>query len=470
MQQSQLRLEATLGDWLRRNTCDDDWTFWGARASASLRELITGSTLGGHLPQLTGRSILIATDDQIAAALALIELDGVARRLVLCPPGLAPEHLPAIVRTAEVDALVTDRAADERDTLGIDLRVLCDRSIRPGQAERPPIRHTEWVLLTSGTLGTPKGVVHNLASLTAAIKPGSTSASPIVWATFYDIRRYGGLQIFLRAILGGASLVLSDSKEPVGQFLSRLREHGTTHITGTPSHWRRALWSPSASSISPQYARMSGEVADQAIIDSLRSAYPQAKIGHAYASTEAGVGFHVDDEREGFPASFVGAQRDGVEIRIENGSLHVRSPGTASRYLGEGFRTIPRDDGFVDTGDTIEVRNQRCYFVGRAGGIINVGGMKVHPEEVEGVINRHPDVRMSLVRPKKNPITGSVVVADVVLNALDTSDADTRKSEVKSEIIKLCRNSLTEWKVPVAVSFVQSLAMTEGGKLARAHA
>jgi acyl-coenzyme A synthetase/AMP-(fatty) acid ligase len=96
--------------------------------------------------------------------------------------------------------------------------------------------------------------------------------------------------------------------------------------------------------------------------------------------------------------------------------------------------------------------------------------MKVHPEEVEGVINRHPDVRMSLVRPKKNPITGSVVVADVVLNALDASDADARKSEVKSEIIKLCRNSLTEWKVPVAVSFVQSLAMTDGGKLARSHA
>ena len=132
MQRSQLRPEATLGDWLRRNVCDENWTFWGARASASLKELITGSTLGGHLPQLIGRSVLVATDDQLACALALIELDGVARRLVLCPPGLAPEHLPAIARMAEVDALVTDRAADERDTLGIDLRVVCDRSIRPG--------------------------------------------------------------------------------------------------------------------------------------------------------------------------------------------------------------------------------------------------------------------------------------------------------------------------------------------------
>ena len=88
--------------------------------------------------------------------------------------------------------------------------------------------------------------------------------------------------------------------EPVGQFLSRLREHGATHITGTPSHWRRVLWSPTAFSISPRYARMSGEVADQAIIDNLHTTYPEARIGHAYASTEAGVGSTSTTNAKGF--------------------------------------------------------------------------------------------------------------------------------------------------------------------------
>ena len=60
-------------------------------------------------------------------------------------------------------------------------------------------------------------------------------------------------------------------------------------------------------------------------------------------------------------------------------------------------------EGFVDTGDMLELRGDRYYFVGRRDGMINVGGMKVHPEEVEAVINRHPLVRMSLVRTKKNP-------------------------------------------------------------------
>ena len=265
--------------------------------------------------------------------------------------------------------------------------------------------------------------------------------------------------------------MLSDSNEPFGQFLARLRAHAVTHVTGTPSHWRRALWSPAAGSIAPRYVRMSGEIADQAILDSLRAVYPRAKIGHAYASTEAGVGFEVDDEREGFPAGFLGEPRNGVEIKIEGGTLRVRSAGTAVRYLGEGCGPVAGEDGFVDTGDVIMVRGERCYFAGRIGGIINVGGLKVHPEEVEAVINRHPKVRMSLVRPKKNPITGAVVVADVVLaHAFDGEGADMRKSEVKGEILQLCRERLAQYKIPVVISFVPSLTVARSGKLARHNA
>jgi acyl-coenzyme A synthetase/AMP-(fatty) acid ligase len=95
----------------------------------------------------------------------------------------------------------------------------------------------------------------------------------------------------------------------------------------------------------------------------------------------------------------------------------------------------------------------------------------VHPEEVETVINRHPDVRMSLVRPKKNPIMGAVVIADVVLaDTLADDRTDERKLEVKREIIALCRESLTQYKIPVAISFVPSLTIAESGKLARHNA
>src|SRR5207247_293364 len=188
-----------------------DRALWGAEASVSLGDLVDGGSLGGRLDELRDRSVLVATRDQLTAALAPIELDGLASRLVLCPPDL-----------------------------------------------------------------------------------------PALWTTFYDIRRYGGLQIFLRALLGGGSMVLSSARESPGDFLTRAGAHGVTHISGTPSHWRRALMSPSAHRIAPRYVRLSGEIADQAILDHLRACYPDARIAHAFASTEAGVAFDVGDGRAGF--------------------------------------------------------------------------------------------------------------------------------------------------------------------------
>jgi acyl-coenzyme A synthetase/AMP-(fatty) acid ligase len=321
-------------------------------------------------------------------------------------------------------------------------------------------------MFTSGTTGAPKMVQHSLAGLTAAIKRNAGHDGPVVWGTFYDIRRYGGLQIFFRALLDGGSLILSSPKEPIGDHLVRLGAHGATHVSGTPSHWRRGLMSPSVQAMSPRYVRLSGEIADQAILDHLRACYPRARVGHAYASTEAGVGFEVDDGLAGFPAGIIGRLPSGVDMKVEHGTLRIRSNRTAVRYVGDGA-ALADHDGFVDTGDIVERRGERYFFVGRSNGVINVGGLKVHPEEVEAVINGHPDVRMSLVRPRKSPITGALVVADVVLR---DQPADARLAQLQGEILRRCREALTQHKVPTAIRFVPALAVAATGKLARHHA
>jgi acyl-coenzyme A synthetase/AMP-(fatty) acid ligase len=444
---------------------------WAADRSVALSDLNEGTSLGGHLGELCDRSVLIATGDQLTTAMALIELDGLARRLILCPPDLSAEHLPHVIATAEVDAIVSNRDPSEFRDCNVDLRVACSPSLAPS-AKTPAAWHeTEWIMLTSGTTGVPKMVVHSLASLTSAIKPADKPERPVVWATFYDIRRYGGLQIFFRGMLGGSSLVLSSAGEPAAAHLERLAARGVTHLTGTPSHWRRAIMSPSARMISPRYVRMSGEIADQAILDSLRTFFPQAGVSHAYASTEAGVGFEVDDGLEGFPSHMMGASDRGVEMKMSDGSLRIRSPRTAVRYLGAESPALLDSEGFVDTGDLLELRGERYYFVGRRGGIINVGGLKVHPEEVEAVINRHPDVRMSLVRSRKNAITGAIVVADVVLRAEpDAVEAVDRATDVKREIMRACRDALPEHKVPATIRIVPTLDVGASGKLARHNA
>jgi acyl-coenzyme A synthetase/AMP-(fatty) acid ligase len=438
---------------------------WDRGRSVCLTDLHRGTALGAGLPSLAGRSVLVAAENQLNAAIALIELDGVARRVVILPPGVEFGHLAEIVAAAQVDAAAIDNGSPSLTTLGLPIQVSCEPSIIPATEDTANGASTEWVLVTSGTTGVPKMVVHDLASLTAPLQAPSPADGATVWGTFYDIRRYGGLQIYLRALLGGASLVLSNPEESVADHLARLAQHGVTHLSGTPSHWRRALMNPAIEKIAPRYVRLSGEIADQAILDGLRATFPQAVIGHAYASTEAGVAFDVNDDLAGFRADYFAATRDDVEMKIVDGSLRIRSPRTASAYLGTA-QPLADADGFVDTGDIVEQHDGRCLFAGRKGGIINIGGMKVHPEEVEAVINRHPRVRMSLVRGRQSPITGSVVVADVVLSSGQDLES-ARQIEVKNDILKFCSNALPRHKVPASISFVPKLDVAATGKLVR---
>jgi acyl-CoA synthetase (AMP-forming)/AMP-acid ligase II len=227
--------------------------------------------------------------------------------------------------------------------------------------------------------------------------------------------------------------------------------------------------SSSANLIEPEYLRLSGEIADQSILNHLQSFYPQAQVVHAFASTEAGVAFDVTDGIEGFPAGVL-KHTPNVEMKVENHSLWIRSARTAIRYLDDEFHSALRDpEGFVDTGDMIELRDGRYYFVGRRNGVINVGGLKVHPEEVEAVINRHPEVEMSRVRMKRNPSTGSLVVADVVLKAASQSSTHD-VHELKHNILLFCRGTLSSYKVPGAIYFVPVLTIAETGKLLRRYA
>ena len=289
--------------------------------------------------------------------------------------------------------------------------LMSDVSSRAAPESRPPIsdrsghHQTEWILLTSGTTGLPKMVVAYVVEPGGGDQDRRTPQNPVVWSTFYDIRRYGGLQIFLRALLGGGSLVLSSAQESTGDFLIRAGARGVTHISGTPSHWRRALMSPSARRIAPQYVRLSGEIADQAILDKLRAVYPGGQDRPCIRFDRGRRGVRSRRWSRGLSCKpDRAAKARSVEMKVEDGSLRIRSARTAIRYLGSAGETLADKDGFVDTGDMVELRGDRYYFVGRRDGIINVGGLKVHPEEVEAVINRHPSVQMSLVKARRNPL------------------------------------------------------------------
>ncbi len=430
--------------------------------------LVESSSLYGRAEELRGRSVLLATQAQLTTAAALIELDGLARRIVLCPPDVRIEQLPYVMKAAGIDGIVSDRDISQLRHKGPLYFSPCTRNMVRRQTSERPQYKTEWILLTSGTTGLPKLVVHTLSSLCAAIHRDAGRYANIIWSTFYDIRRYGGLQILLRAMLTGGSMVLCDSVDSPSAFLNRARSSGVTHISGTPSHWRRALLSPAAAQLQPRYVRLSGEPVDQSILNRLRDAYPDARIVHAFASTEAGVAFEVIDGLHGFPEDVL-HRNAGPEITIQDGTLRVRSDGAANRYLGDNPPQIADDLGFVDTKDIIHLYNSRYYFAGRSDGVINVGGLKVFPEEVESVLTRHPEVHMCLVRARRSPITGDLIVADVVLKSPEAL-ATHQHSEVQKNILEFCRAILPPHKVPAIINIVPMLLISNAGKMVRSSA
>src|SRR5271155_1680992 len=168
--------------------------FWDRAEAIRFTDLDHGSSFkrgtgfGGRLAELARRSVLVATGSQLTAAATLIELDGIARRLVILPPDAAPDHLGAIVAMAGIDAVVVDEATARNAALDLPIRVVCAPSIQPVSDQPLPRTRTEWVLMTSGTTGMPKMVLHDFAGLTAAMRASSPADGATVWGTFYDIR------------------------------------------------------------------------------------------------------------------------------------------------------------------------------------------------------------------------------------------------------------------------------------------
>jgi acyl-CoA synthetase (AMP-forming)/AMP-acid ligase II len=418
--------------------------------------------------RVAGKTILLALEDPLLTAIALVELDGRARCLVITPPELPTEGVFAVGATAGADLVLSDRGISECRS-GPSLRVV-QACLRAGGHPREPVADTEWVLLTSGTSGAIKLVQHDLASLTQSTRSNKHLGAGIRWGTLYDLTRFAGLQVFLQAVLGGAGLILSRTDHGLTDRLAILSDRGVTHLSATPSLWRRVLMSPFAHRLALRQITLGGEIADQAVLDRLRSAFPRARITHIYASTEAGVGFSVNDGRAGFPIELIHTPPSGVQLRVSDGRLWVRSARAARRYIAHD-QALTNVDGFIDTGDAVEFRNGRYYFLGRASGVINVGGMKVRPEEVECIINAAPDVHESRVYARKNPFTGHVVVADVVLrNERGEVSRSAREADARERILSLCREQLLPHMVPAVIRFVGAVKVGAAGKVGRRDA
>jgi acyl-coenzyme A synthetase/AMP-(fatty) acid ligase len=319
---------------------------------------------------------------------------------------------------------------------------------------------SEWVLTTSGTTGTPKMVSHTLAGLTRTTKIHRPAGPPPVWGLLYGFDRFAGLQVLLQAMLSGSKLVDMIGEASLGDRLAHFSKNNVSHLSASPTLWRKILMTPEAESLELRSITLGGEIANQDILDRLSKLFSDAHIAHIYASTEAGVGFSVRDKIAGFPAVYLDNPPAGVRLRIRENILQIQSD-RPSQYVGSN-KVIADEQGWIATGDLVEASNDRILFKGRADTTINVGGLKVQPEIVESVLEKLPEVEIARVFGKSNPITGMLVMAEVKLVG-EFEDVKTVTKHIRRQLA----DRLSEHEIPARIHIVKEMQVNASGKVQR---
>ena len=422
------------------------------------RLAVTDGSRGLTVGELLGSTFHITDDmarDGVALCLptvldftrAIAALDGRVSKLLLLSPDLGRAEMQGLLQSASITCLITDRP--DLVDIGQPLEFATGSPLTPHDCE------TTWLMTTSGTTGTPKIVAHRLAGLVATVKstPRQTRA---VWGLLYEPSRFAGLQVILQALLGHGCLVAPDRTLPVAEQLGILADAGCTHLSGTPSLWRKLLLSPAFEKLSLHQITLGGETADTRVLSSLANEFPQARITQIYASTESGVGFSSHDGKPGFPVTCLVQTLGQADFKIHDGELWARTG-----HL-EALSAATDADGYFCTGDSVEVIDGRLLFRGRRDAVANVGGIKIRVEDVEAIVRENGHVFDCQVGLKPSPILGTVLTLQVVAR---NPDAD--HSQLRSDIGAWCRSRLPREACPVSTKIVASLDMNAAGKVWR---
>ena len=400
---------------------------------------------------LSNTSVVINGRARIEFALILSLLDGYAKKILFLPLDIDKSLHEQYYNKAQVHYEIY-----------MDGNQLKYTSINPDNyVEKEVLSHTQWIIPTSGTTNIPKLVSHTFSSLTRTAKINVELGEKYRWGLVFDIYRFSGIQVLLQSLLSGSTLIITDSTQSMSEILSQLADKKCNALSATPSFWRKVLMTKEADNLNFERITLGGEISDKNILKALKQKFPKAKIIHIYASTEVGVGFSVTDGEEGFPVSFLDGGLSDIKMKVDNENLLWIAPAVKNqKYLSEN--NMYDNEGYINTGDLVEIKNDRVYFLGRGSGAINVGGNKVQPEEVESVLLNSGLLSAAYVYPLKNAMMGSLVCANVVLGE-EYSD----KKEAKSLILKYCRGHLEGFKVPAIIKFVKTLETTQSGKLKR---
>ncbi len=385
------------------------------------------------------RRALVQSDAPVDVLRALDACDRAGSDLIVAHTTTSPEHLEELLDRFDVQFTI-----GAQDAFHVPSRTDIEATGRI-------------FTMTSGTTGAPKLAEHSLPSLLGRVRAGSAGAGEgSRWLLTYQPTGFAGLQVMLTALLTRGAVVLARERTPAAFYEAAVGGQ-VTHVSATPTFWRSLLMVAVPGELRLRQVTLGAEATDQPLLDRLRSAFPDARITHTYASTEAGVIYAVHDGVAGFPSSWLEQNIQGIGLRVRDGFLQVKSERAMRGYATETAQPF-LDDGWLATADRCEVRDDRAYIIGREDSTINVAGSKVYPTQVEAFLLTQPGVVEAAVYGVPNPLSGFLVGADVVL-APDRDPESTRAA-----VLAACREKLPGYQVPRVFKLVDAIAVGVSGK------
>ena len=338
--------------------------------------------------------------------------------------------------------------------------VKCDYSDEPHQlvATLQKESHSGLILFSSGSTGKPKAMIHNLDNLIDTYK--DKRGKRLVFLIFLMFDHIGGLNTMLNCLSMNVAMVFPENREP--DHVSYLIEKYKVNILpASPTFLNLMLIGECPFHHDLTSLRMityGTEPMPESLLVKLKEAFPRVKFLQTFGTSETGISATSSYSST---STFLKIDDPNTEYRVINGELWLRSKTQIMGYLNSSMERFT-DDGWFKTGDLVEEKDGYIKIIGRNSDIINVGGEKVLPSEVESVLFQMPHVNECIVYGENNPITGQMVVAKILYD-----DEDIRLSELKKEVIAFCRDKLTRYKIPAKVVKMSEMEYTERFKKKR---
>ncbi|NCC32050.1 MAG: long-chain fatty acid--CoA ligase [Chloroflexia bacterium] len=370
----------------------------------------------------------------VSLLLALID-----RQAIVVPLTRSVEaHRDEFLAIAEVQVVIS---FDDEDGWHLERRAL--------QVSNPLTRsliesgHPGLVLFSSGSTGKSKAALHNFTPLLAKFQLPRHSRTTL---TFLLLDHIGGINTLFYTLANGGTVVAVPSRDP--EVVCRtIAAHRVQTLPTSPTFLNLLL-------ISEAYQRhdlssldlitYGTEVMPASTLERLHAIFPNVQLLQTYGLSELGI---LRSKSRASGSLWVKVGGEGFETKIVDNVLWIRAQSAMLGYLNA---PSPFDaEGWMNTQDVVEVDGDYIRILGRHTEIINVGGQKVYPAEVESVLLQMPNVRDVAVLGEANPITGQIVTAR--FNLFEPEELGAFKRRVRA----FCKDRLASFKVPVKITLTE---------------